>query len=492
LWFIAAWRLLHPSCFTELQVAARESPKRFMKKVLSMPLEIRRRSTTEALSDPLIELDVPEFLLQCLREISTMESPEKLPGLIVGQYSLLLKDANPLDWNESSRDDFCSKILVVAIKLWKLPTAKGSALRLLDLWQVRSKHITTDEQHHELKTIGTEILQSVENSNCTLAVPFVCCFPEICNVSLVFDEFCQRGWTRPAIALAQRMGGFEKQLRQLKKDRLSQAIETAANLEGKEFEAIAQVWRKYQMRPVLVYKLLEKGKLELAQELIFTWGLKVQPKRHHFRAAAERSKKFFKFPKKVAVKMISSPGELDGIAFQLFFGSSCVGLDTESTHYGKPALLQVATETEAFLIDLLAIKKEDIQKFVARLMADPLIVKLGFGRSELVEMRRLGAQSVTKFIDMQEVGGQLRLESSGTSLETMPQQMSLSSLSEELLGKPLNKEIRASQFDQRPLHPPQQRYAALDAWILVKMWNLPRVQKMISQVANASGQKDEP
>ena len=86
--------------------------------------------------------------------------------------------------------------------------------------------------------------------------------------------------------------------------------------------------------------------------------------------------------------------------------------------------------------------------------------------------------------------------------------MSLSGLSEELLGKPLNKdwgwldfyrfqysvermnmicrvaskpnpcignndiswqEIRASKFDQRPLHPPQQRYAALDAWILLKM-----------------------
>lgn len=113
-------------------------------------------------------------------------------------------------------------------------------------------------------------------------------------MSLVFDEFCQRGWTKPAIALAQRMGGFEKQLRQLKKDRLSQAIETAANLEGKEILAITLCWRKRQMQPVLVYKLLEKGKLELAQELIFTWGLKVQPKRYHFRAAKERSKKFFK------------------------------------------------------------------------------------------------------------------------------------------------------------------------------------------------------
>ena len=113
-------------------------------------------------------------------------------------------------------------------------------------------------------------------------------------MSLVFDEFCQRGWTKPAIALAQRMGGFEKQLRQLKQDRLSQAIETAANLEGKELDAITSCWRKYPMRPVLVYKLLGKGKLELAQELIFTWGLKVQPKPHHFRAAKERSKKFFK------------------------------------------------------------------------------------------------------------------------------------------------------------------------------------------------------
>ena len=114
-------------------------------------------------------------------------------------------------------------------------------------------------------------------------------------MSLVFDEFCQRGWTKPAIALAQRMGGFEKQLRKLKQDLLSQAIETAANLEGKEFEAITRCWRKYPMRPVLVYRLLEKGKLELAQELIFNWGLKVQPNRCHFRAAKERSKKFFKF-----------------------------------------------------------------------------------------------------------------------------------------------------------------------------------------------------
>lgn len=146
LWMIALWRFLLPSCFSEVQAAARESPKHFMKKVLSMPLEIRTSSTTEVLSDPSIELEVPEFLLQCLKEIATMESPDKLPGLIVGQYSLLLKaDANPkLDWNESSRDNFCSKILDVAIKLWKLPTAKGSVMRLLDLWQVRSKHITTD------------------------------------------------------------------------------------------------------------------------------------------------------------------------------------------------------------------------------------------------------------------------------------------------------------------------------------------------------------
>lgn len=163
-------------------------------------------------------------------------------------------------------------------------------------------------------------------------------------------------------------------------------------------------------------------------------------------------------------------------------------------------------------------------------------------REELVEMRRLGAQSVTKFIDMQDVGGQLlgpwfeylvlgvekvkilfdqigrvhwiwQCEHRGCdwnllaphwkqcpnkwafpvcqrscweslwtrtgvgwifyslqySVEPQP------NLDEHDLQSCFQtdiswlQEIRASKFDQRPLHPPQQRYAALDAWILVKM-----------------------
>lgn len=49
--------------------------------------------------------------------------------------------------------------------------------------------------------------------------------------------------------------------------------------------------------------------------------------------------------------------------------------------------------------------------------------------------------------------------------------VSLSRLAEHVLGKPLDKASRMSDWNARPLSVAQQRYAALDAWSLVTVYD---------------------
>lgn len=73
-----------------------------------------------------------------------------------------------------------------------------------------------------------------------------------------------------------------------------------------------------------------------------------------------------RLPDRVKLHMISSPGELDFLTMQATLGPwTSVGLDTESTFSGKLALLQVAIESEVFLIDTIAIAMKDIRTFLA-------------------------------------------------------------------------------------------------------------------------------
>ncbi|CAK9011335.1 Exonuclease mut-7 homolog (Exonuclease 3'-5' domain-containing protein 3), partial [Durusdinium trenchii] len=184
-----------------------------------------------------------------------------------------------------------------------------------------------------------------------------------------------------------------------------------------------------------------------------------------------RSENFFQLPDSVVLEEVSSDEELK-VLKRKSLSWSCVGLDTESLRGGKCALLQVSTKTTAFLIDLLAVSREQLRDFLVPLMAERAITKLGFGASEVRELKKLGAKNVESFHDMQQVGAQHRLKKSlNGSLSEMFHGLSLSTLSKEILGKPLNKEMRASNFARRPLQQWQRCYAALDAWILVKIWD---------------------
>ncbi|CAN0224628.1 unnamed protein product [Ectocarpus sp. 6 AP-2014] len=153
-------------------------------------------------------------------------------------------------------------------------------------------------------------------------------------------------------------------------------------------------------------------------------------------------------------------------------GVRCVGLDVEnSPTTNRATLLQVATSTDVFLFDLIALLGRAASLEVSRqfdatvegLLTDPHIVKLGFSFAhDATALRKTfpSARGFRRIAALLEVG---ELSSAVLGRSTP----SLSKTCEAWLGKPLDKTECASKWDVRPLTADQVRYAALDAHCLV-------------------------
>ncbi|KAK9829035.1 hypothetical protein WJX72_003549 [[Myrmecia] bisecta] len=164
-----------------------------------------------------------------------------------------------------------------------------------------------------------------------------------------------------------------------------------------------------------------------------------------------------------------------------------VGLDVEwqpnhvAGQTSSPAsLLQVASRTHVFVIDLIRLHNSPaLDACLAGLLQSEGVLKLGCAlagdlKKVAASYPHLGAfQSATRMLDLT---GPWRLYMAATDRQTMVSRRStvsigLSAMAQSVLGKPLNKSMQVSDWEKRPLTAKQLAYAALDAHVLVQLYD---------------------
>ena len=149
-----------------------------------------------------------------------------------------------------------------------------------------------------------------------------------------------------------------------------------------------------------------------------------------------------------------------------------VGVDTEFGGDGKGcAVVQLATHRHMWVVDVRA--AEATRALVQWVFANDALIKVGFAfRNDWRELDALmpGLRDrSTPVVDVQSLvlggasGGEGRRVSGRLGAKTP----GLSSVTEALLGRPLDKTCQRSDWLRRPLSAVQLRYAALDAVVLL-------------------------
>lgn len=198
-----------------------------------------------------------------------------------------------------------------------------------------------------------------------------------------------------------------------------------------------------------------------------------------------------------------------------------IGIDCEwKPVFGRAvhrvAIMQLAVSDQVFLVDFITLKKElseeDWLRLVSDLFCNKNVRKLGYGFGcdckvliATFPFMKEPLQNMTHFVDLEKVaqlvidkavnivpdkdddedldddleeGGDAKSGQGGADnfKFTKVEERGLSELVRQTLGKPLNKSEQMSDWERRPLRDPQVMYAALDAYVLLEVYD-----KLISE-----------
>ncbi|KAF0695900.1 Aste57867_13314 [Aphanomyces stellatus] len=156
-------------------------------------------------------------------------------------------------------------------------------------------------------------------------------------------------------------------------------------------------------------------------------------------------------------------------------GTCWLGLDAEwkpvfdKTTSRVASVLQVAVgPTDVFLIDLLALENSTTWfQALDRVLVDKAILKVGFGLDN--DLQVLRETFPDKRPCFQRVQGIVELKDVLRRQDPTYQGKGLSSATSHVLGARLDKTQQLSNWNIRPLTPAQLKYAATDAWCLVRI-----------------------
>ncbi|MDR2917160.1 MAG: 3'-5' exonuclease domain-containing protein 2 [Tannerella sp.] len=171
-------------------------------------------------------------------------------------------------------------------------------------------------------------------------------------------------------------------------------------------------------------------------------------------------------PREVFPGDIVVVGTEKGLEDALLYLSSFaeVGFDTETrpsfskkTHY-KMSLMQLSSDSKCFLIRLNKFKKMPVS--LELFLKNEKVKKIGLSlRDDFHGLNGLTKISPSHFIDLQQYIVQFGIED-----------MSLQKIYAILFGKKISKRERLSNWEAEVLTESQQRYAALDAWSCLRIY----------------------
>lgn len=142
-----------------------------------------------------------------------------------------------------------------------------------------------------------------------------------------------------------------------------------------------------------------------------------------------------------------------------------IGFDTEtrpSFNKGqryKISLMQISTDEACFLFRL---NRIDIPEILGEFLASEQTLKIGLSlRDDFGAMRKRTEIEPGNFLDLQNYVGQFGIEDA-----------SLQKIYAILFNKKISKGQRLSNWEADVLTEPQKKYAALDAWACLRIYNL--------------------
>lgn len=267
---------------------------------------------------------------------------------------------------------------------------------------------------------------------------------------------------------------------------------------GQYEAALKHAGSEVDLQTTVIELLAEIGQLDFAHEFAVRCGLEFccDPEALA-NLVAERRATYFQLPEHLqnAVAFADDESTLVSAVEKFILNQDVVGLDTEwgasvgedsdKVDTGDVATLQLASLAGVVIIDIPKIQAtcpHILERTLAPVFKSHSVLKLGFAVQE--DLRRLAKAhsafaEVNAVCDMQSLwkvgvskakASRLILDTPwGSKEESMRYQpIGLSTLTAVVLGKPLDKAMRMSDWSRRPLLPTQINYAALDAWTLVE------------------------